>query len=156
MDKIINEIDEIMNIKNDYFYISKKLVEIYYDIGKYLYNNKNKSYKIIYDTEQLLRNKYGLLVGFSRRNLNNMLKFYETYSSYDIKKLREINWNNHLIIMKQNNKDELINYCLKYNIDKENLKKIIKSGFNLKYLSDSKKQNDSMTLEIISLKCGKL
>jgi len=50
--------------------------------------------------------------------------------------------------MKQNNKDELIEYCLKYNIGKKSLNKIIKNGFNKKYVSDNI-EKDIVTLEII-------
>ena len=80
-----------------------------------------------------------------------MLRFYKLYNNYDINKLKRIEWNLHLIIMKQENKDELINYCLKYNINKDNLNKIIKNGFDIKYTDREKQKNDTVTLEIISL-----
>ncbi|MBP3461013.1 MAG: hypothetical protein J6K21_01190 [Bacilli bacterium] len=146
MNSIIKQIDELLK-ENDYYIISGKLIELYYNIGEYIYK-KNKN---IYEIEDILRNNYGLLIGFTRRNLNNMLRFYKVYNNYDINKLKRIEWNLHLIIMKQENKDELINYCLKYNINKDNLNKIIKNGFDIKYTDREKQKNDTVTLEIISL-----
>lgn len=147
MDSIIKQINELLN-EEDYDKISSKIIEIYYNIGKYILNE----HKNIYEIEDILREKYGLLIGFTRRNLNNMLKFYKTYSKYDINKLKKIPWNLHLIIMKQEEKEKLINYCLNYNISKENLNKIIKNGFDIKYTSKNEIKNDTVTLEIISLK----
>lgn len=147
MDSIIKQINELLN-EEDYDKISSKIIEIYYNIGKYILNE----HKNIYEIEDILREKYGLLIGFTRRNLNNMLKFYKIYSKYDINKLKKIPWNLHLIIMKQEEKEKLINYCLNYNISKENLNKIIKNGFDIKYTSKNEIKNDTVTLEIISLK----
>ncbi|MBE6159865.1 MAG: DUF1016 domain-containing protein [Lactobacillales bacterium] len=148
MEEIIKKIDNIIENKYDYKYIKEEIVLIYYLLGKYLYNNK-KSYNLIYEVEDILRKKYGLLIGFTRRNLNNMVKFYSLYQNENINKLKNISWDLHLIIMKQNNKKELIKYCLKYNIDKKSLNKIIKNGFNEKYISNNNIEDDIVTLEII-------
>lgn len=157
MNNIIRKIDNLLNKKMDYNEVSYALIDVYYDIGEYLFNDKKTfKYKTVYDVEDIFRNRYGFLIGFSRRNLNNMVNFYKIYKNYDIEKLKKIEWGIHLIIMKQDNKEELINYCLEYNIDKNNLKKIIKNGFDLKYTLKEKKKDDSMTLEIISLNGSKL
>lgn len=155
MEEIIKKIDNILEKNYDYFYLKEEIVNIYYILGKYLNENK-KSYNLIYEVEDILRKKYGLLIGFTRRNLNNMVKFYKIYQNYDINKLKKISWDLHLIIMKQTNKKELINYCLKYNLDKENLNKIIKNGFDIKYTLNQMKENDVVTLEIIKLKVANL
>lgn len=148
MEEIIKKIDNIIDNKYDYKYIKEEIVLIYYLLGKYLYDNK-KSYHLVYEVEDILRKKYGLLIGFTRRNLNNMVKFYDLYQNNNINKLKKISWDLHLIIMKQNNKEELINYCLKYNIDKKILNKIIKNGFNEKYILNTNIEDDIVTLEII-------
>lgn len=148
MEEIINKIDKIIKNKYDYKYIKEEIIIIYYMLGKYLKENK-KSYKLIYEVEEKLRKKYGLLIGFTRRNLNNMVKFYNLYQDKNINELKKISWDLHLIIMKQINKEELISYCLKYNIDKNNLNKIIKNGFDKKYISSDIKEDDIVTLEII-------
>lgn len=155
MEEIIKKIDNILEKNYDYFYLKEEIVNIYYILGKYLNENK-KSYNLIYEAEDTLRKKYGLLIGFTRRNLNNMVKFYKIYQNYDINILKKISWDLHLIIMKQTNKKELINYCLKYNLDKENLNKIIKNGFDIKYTLNQMKENDVVTLEIIKLKVANL
>lgn len=155
MEEIIKKIDNILEKNYDYFYLKEEIVNIYYILGKYLNENK-KSYNLIYEVEDILRKKYGLLIGFTRRNLNNMVKFYKIYQNYDINKLKKISWDLHLIIMKQTNKKELINYCLKYNLNKESLNKIIKNGFDIKYTLNQMKENDVVTLEIIKLKVANL
>ena len=144
MDTIIKMIDNLINRK-EYKIIQEDIIVIYYEIGKYItINNIN-----MYSVEDILRKKYGLLIGFTKRNIKNMIKFYNLYKNYDINILKKISWDNHLIIMKYKNKDELIDYCLNYNIDKNNLKKIIKNGFNKKYINNSYLENDTVTLEII-------
>lgn len=90
------------------------------------------------------------MIGFSRRNLNNIIKFYSIYKNYDINIIKKISWNLHLIIMKQKNKDELLEYCLKYNLTKNDLNKIIKKGFDTKYISHDV-EKDIVTLEIMNL-----
>lgn len=144
MEKIYNIIDNILQEK-EYKIIQESIIIVYYKIGKYIVDNNYS----IFTMEDNLRKRYGLFIGFTRRNIKNMIKFYNLYKNYDINILKKIPWDNHLIIMKQKNKDELIKYCLNYNIDKNNLKKIIKNGFNKKYISNNYIENDIVTLEII-------
>lgn len=151
MEEIIKKIDKLILIK-DYFIVKEELIEIYYELGKYLYIKKLNIDKV----ENILRNKYGLLIGFTKRNLKNMYNFYKIYKDYDINKIKKINWDTHLLIMKKDNKDELINLCIKYNITKHNLEKIIKNGFDIKYIDKEKLKNDNMTLEFISLFSDKI
>lgn len=148
MEEIIKKIDNIIENECDYKYIKEEIVLIYYLLGEYLLKNK-KSYNLIYEVEDILRKKYGLLIGFTRRNLNNMVKFYNLYQDKNIDKLKKISWDLHLIIMKQSNKEELIDYCLKYNVSKNSLNKIIKNGFNKKYILNDIIEDDVVTLEII-------
>ena len=148
MEQVYKEIDLILDNSN-YLYVSKKLIEVYYLIGKLL---SNKNYNEVHKTEQILREKYGLTVGFSRRNILNMIKFYEIYQNYNIDDLVNISWNKHLLIMKQNNHEEYIKLCNKYNISKNDLEKIIKKGFDEKYISKNIIEDDAMTNEFISLK----
>jgi hypothetical protein len=156
MDEIIKKIDKLLNEDLSYENTSQELVKIYYLIGKYIYENKTEfKYKIIYEIEEKLRNKYGLIIGFTKRNLMNMYKFYNTYKEYDLNNLSLISWNKHLLIMKYDNKEQLINYCIRYNINKKDLEKIIKKGFNKKYISNNIDLDDNMTKEIIKIRSSK-
>ena len=146
MNDIYNFINDLLK-NNDYLLIQQGIVEIYYEIGKYIIEENYNIFKM----EDNLRKEYGLLIGFTRRNIKNMIKFYKTYKDYDINVLKKIPWDNHLIILKTNNKDELLNYCLKYNIDKYDLKKILKKGFDEKYINCKVIENDIVTLEIIKI-----
>ena len=147
MEEILNKIDKILEDKKDYLYVKEEIIVVYFMIGKYL---DKKNYNAVYQVEDILRKKYGLLIGFSRRNLNNIIKFYSIYKNYDINIIKKISWNLHLIIMKQKNKDELLEYCLKYNLTKNDLNKIIKKGFDTKYISHNV-EKDIVTLEIMNL-----
>lgn len=143
MNEIINDFDKIL-LLNDYEKISKEIIILYYKIGKFLQTND------VHKLENDLFNRYGLLIGFTRRNLRNMKNFYNMYKDYDIDILKKINWDNHLIIMKQKDFKYYIDLCLKYNINKSNLRKIVKNGFDIKYTDDKKIYEDVVTLEIIS------
>ncbi len=147
MEEILNKINKILEDKKDYLYVKEEIIVVYFMIGKYL---DKKNYNAVYQVEDILRKKYGLLIGFSRRNLNNIIKFYSIYKNYDINIIKKISWNLHLIIMKQKNKDELLEYCLKYNLTKNDLNKIIKKGFDTKYISHDV-EKDIVTLEIMNL-----
>lgn len=147
MEEILNKINKILEDKKDYLYVKEEIIVVYFMIGKYL---DKKNYNAVYQVEDILRKKYGLLIGFSRRNLNNIIKFYSIYKNYDINIIKKISWNLHLIIMKQKNKDELLEYCFKYNLTKNDLNKIIKKGFDTKYISHNV-EKDIVTLEIMNL-----
>ena len=147
MEEILKKINKILEDKKDYLYVKEEIIVVYFMIGKYL---DKKNYNAVYQVEDILRKKYGLLIGFSRRNLNNIIKFYSIYKNYDINIIKKISWNLHLIIMKQKNKDELLEYCLKYNLTKNDLNKIIKKGFDTKYISHNV-EKDIVTLEIMNL-----
>jgi len=102
------------------------LISMYYQIGLTI-KNKNINTK---ELELFLKSKYGLLITFSQRNLNNMLKFSE-YSEKQLKKLQKITWKNILVIMKYD--DSLIDICIKYNPTKLELEKYIKQNKTIKY-----------------------
>ena len=151
MNEIINIINKKLEKNLNYKKTSEDLIEIYFVIGNYLEQSK-LGYETIYKLEELLRNKYGLVIGFTKRNLLNMIKFYQTYNTYSLDDLKQVTWNKHLLILKQNNKKELLDYCIKYNISKKSLEKIIKNGFNIEYIDKKTIEDDNMTLEFICLK----
>lgn len=71
MNKIIDIINTFLksNITNE------KLIKMYYDIGKIL---SNKDEKYIEKLEYKLKIKYGIIIGFTKRNLINMINFYKS------------------------------------------------------------------------------
>lgn len=146
MDRIYEMIDRLFR-KKEYTYIQENIIIIYYEIGKYIVENNYN----IFNIEDNLRKRYGLIIGFTKRNIKNMIKFYNLYKEENVDKLKKISWDNHLLIMKCDNKKELINYCVMYNIDKYSLKKIIKYGFDKKYINKEKLKNDIVTLEIMQI-----
>lgn len=71
MNKIIYIIDTFLNSN----ITNEKLIKMYYDIGKIL---SDKSDEYIEKIEYKLKIKYGIIIGFSKRNLINMINFYKS------------------------------------------------------------------------------
>lgn len=121
----MDEIYEIINKKLNSTLDNSKLIEMYYEVGLVI-SSKN------INTKQLalfLKNKYGVNVVFSQRNLNNMVKF-SNYNPFLLDKLKLITWKNILVLMKEDN--DLIDICIKYKPTKKELVEYIKTGKELK------------------------
>ena len=119
---------------NDIYYIiestlsktidNASIIDMYYQIGIKIKEKKLN----LKEVEYLLKQRYGIVIALTERNLNNMVKF----SDYDISllaKLKKITWKNILVIMK--NEENLIEICLKYNPTKQQLVDYVKKGRNL-------------------------
>ena len=141
-----------MNNKID----NKYLIDLYWKIGKIIYISK-LSYNEIIKLERYLQAKYGIVIGFTRRNFLNMKKFYKTYFNNErvYKMLQKVSWYKHLWIM-NNGRDEkeyLLDVCSNYNVPVSDLRKLIKN----KDLSGYKKINkfdnnsDEMVKELVNL-----
>jgi len=125
------------------------LIKLYFNIGKILNDNPKLN---VYLLEVYLKNKYGLMIGFTKRNFYNMERFYKQYNSFiTLDKLKQVSWKNHLVILKQSKKEELIDICIKYNLDKTQLERYIKKGI----LPTNKNDifYDEMLDEFKKLKC---
>ena len=117
IDKTINKY--IDNIDND------KQIMMYYQLGNII-----KEKKLNIRTVALyLKEKYGIVIAFTDRNLNNMVKF-SNYTKEDLTKLKKITWKNILVIMKHS--DDLIDICLEYKPTKQQLEDYINHNKNLK------------------------
>ena len=138
MDKIDNIIQKyIEDIDNE------KQIMMYYQIGSYIKeNNLNVKNVSLY-----LKDKYGIVIAFTDRNLNNMIKF-SNYSKELLKKLKKITWKNILVIMKNN--DELIDICLKYKPTKQQLEEYI--NHNKKLEKNDIIELDDTLEELINLR----
>ena len=88
---------------------NQTLIRMYYEIGSMMADFDSKQIK---KTEQMLKEKYGVVIAFTERNFIHMIHF----SQYDLDllpKLENITWKNHLVILKENNL-KLIDICLEY------------------------------------------
>ena len=119
---------------NDIYYIientlikkidNASIIDMYYQIGLKLKKDKLSSKEIAF----YLKQKYGIVIAFTERNLNNMIKF-SLYDTSLLPKLKKITWKNILVIMK--NDDKLIDICIEYNPTKYQLIDYIKKGKEL-------------------------
>ena len=57
---------------------SKDVINLFYEIGKILNQNKANYYKIIM-LDSYLRKRYGLVISLSKKNLIKIQKFYDLY-----------------------------------------------------------------------------
>lgn len=106
---------------------NQALIRMYYEIGSMMADFDSKQIK---KTEQMLKEKYGVVIAFTERNFIHMIHF----SQYDLdllSKLENITWKNHLVILKENNL-KLIDICLEYKPTKQELVQYIKNNKELK------------------------
>lgn len=140
-----NAVENLINnsLKNEVN--NKSLIKLYFEIGRILQNNKD-----IYSLSLHLKSIYGVVIGFTPRNLKNMILFYSSYKDVDFKLLENVAWKNHLEILKVHDKLKLLNICNEYNLDKDQLLKYIKNEYVLSY--NHYKNNDEMLIELKKLK----
>jgi predicted nuclease of restriction endonuclease-like (RecB) superfamily len=111
-----NDFNDILNLittykQKAYKEVNKALIELYFSIGRYLFDKVNKEKwgkSVIENLEKYLKEKEPNIKGFTARNLWRMKQFYETYK--DNQKLTtvltEISWSNNLLIMSSTKTDE--------------------------------------------------
>lgn len=145
--KIENTIEKVLNSTID----NSKLIGLYWNIGKMI-NNLN--YRDLTKLERYLQTKYGIIIGFTRRNFNNMKKFYKTYGNFS-KKFENIYWHEHIWILNNNidTKEYWIDVLSKYDIKLDDIKKIISKSDINKYKKEKILDNncDEMLKELINL-----
>ena len=95
---------------------NQALIRMYYEIGSMMADFDSKQIK---KTEQMLKEKYGVVIHFSQYDLDLLPK------------LENITWKNHLVILKENNL-KLIDICLEYKPTKQELVQYIKNNKKLK------------------------
>lgn len=113
---------------------NQKLIEMYYQIGSFIQEYQPKQIK---ELERYLKNKYGVVIAFTERNLINMIHFSNLNPSL-LSKLKDITWKNILVILKEND-ESLIDLCLKYKPTKQEL---------LNYLKNNKELKENLQLEL--------
>lgn len=137
--------DKIIDIINSYLFDidNKKQIHMYYEIGYYIKENNIDVKKLAL----YIREKLGLTIAFTDRNLNNMVKF-SNYNKALLNKLEQITWKNILVIMKHN--DDLIDICIKYKPTKQELEDFINNHKKLKN-NDIIEMDDTLE-ELINLR----
>ena len=111
-----NDFNDVLNLittykQKAYKEVNKALIELYFSIGRYLFDKVKKEKwgkSVIENLEKYLKEKEPNIKGFTARNLWRMKQFYETYK--DNQKLTplvtEISWTNNLLIMSSAKTDE--------------------------------------------------
>lgn len=93
MEKINNIIIKYLN--NEITMIN--LLNMFYDIGE-LIIKKNVD---LIELELYLKNKYGIIISFTKRNFKNMILLYNKYEKNELEKLKEYDWNQIIQILKK-------------------------------------------------------
>ena len=104
-----NEFDEVVSIietrkRNAYVKVNEELINMYWDVGKYVSEKVNNSLwgsKTIQKLADYIKTKYPNLSGFDRTGIYRMKQFYEMYYDDEIVAplVRQISWSNNLLIM---------------------------------------------------------
>ena len=116
---------------NAYRKVNEKLILLYFDIGKYLYElieKSNYGNKVIIKVANFMRENYPSVKGFNKRNLERMVQFYKTYKDDEIASpmVTQFSWTNNLFIL--SGTKSVVNVIFIYNcfskkiIQKENWK----------------------------------
>jgi len=137
-----NSFNEILTLiqearKRAYQQSNKVLMELYWNVGKYVSNKTTKESwgkGIVKELADYIKQQDPTVGGFSDKNIWRMKQFYETYS--ENKKLaplvREVSWTNNLIIMSGQKSDEEREFYLVQSINnnysKRELERQVKSG----------------------------
>lgn len=140
MDKV-NQI--IMNTLNNII-DNASLINMYYEIGKQIDTNNIKTKEL----EYFLKQKYGITILFTERNLNNMVKFSKLS---DINDYLELPWKLILILLKKNQDYTL--FCKQYHPTKKQMVEYINDG-KIPKKNETFESDDTLE-EIIKLKKGR-
>ncbi len=100
--KIIEMIETRKN--NAYRKVNEEMILLYLEVGKFLYELKEKSGygdKITTKAADFMRNNYPAIKGFTKRNIERMIQFYSTYKDDEIATplVTQLSWTNNLLIL---------------------------------------------------------
>lgn len=63
-------------------------INMFYDIGEYIVKENIN----IDEIELYLKNKYGIVIAFTKRNLKNMILLYNKYDKNNLSELKKYDW----------------------------------------------------------------
>ena len=118
-----NEFDEVVSIietrkRNAYVKVNEELINMYWDVGKYVSKKVNNSLwgsKTVQKLADYIKTKYPNLSGFDRTGIYRMKQFYELYYDDEIVApfVRQISWSNNLLIMSRTKSNEEREFYIK-------------------------------------------
>ncbi len=142
-DVIIKQIEQLLEKK----ITTGKVIELFYNIGKILDENHYNYYQLA-KLDILIRQKYGLMISLSRKNLMKIIKFYQISKEIPLKKLQKIDWNSYLLLINKSNYEELIDIFIENKMNKRELEYYIKTG---KMMDICMKYKDPATNEFLKV-----
>ncbi len=142
-DVIIKQIEQLLEKK----ITTGKVIELFYNIGKILDENHYNYYQLA-KLDVLIRQKYGLMISLSRKNLMKIIKFYQISKEIPLKKLQKIDWNSYLLLINKSNYEELIDIFIENKMNKRELEYYIKTG---KMMNICMKYKDPATNEFLKV-----
>ena len=156
MEKEIQELIGIIQSHRDRAYrkINEELVEMYFEIGKYLsakIKTEKWGSKTVESLSKQLSILYPNLKGFNRAGLYRMAQFYEAYGDNKIVSTlsRQISWSNNLLILSSTNtieeKEFYMRLCIKHNYSYRELNRQISSGYYERYFLSNGFALESLT-----------
>ncbi|MDQ7010105.1 MAG: PDDEXK nuclease domain-containing protein [Candidatus Gracilibacteria bacterium] len=136
--------------------VNKELVNLYFKIGKNISEKITQSLwgkNIVENLSEDLKKDFPGIQGFSKRNIWNMVRFFDFYSKNT--KLQplaaEISWSNNIIILEKCENNFQIEYYLKLSkkthLSKRVLQNKIESQEFERILSENKTNNFNLTLK---------
>lgn len=142
-DVIIKQIEQLLEKK----ITTGKVIELFYNIGKILDENHYNYYQLA-KLDILIRQKYGLMISLSRKNLMKIIKFYQISKEIPLKKLQKIDWNSYLLLINKSNYEELIDIFIENKMNKREIEYYIKTG---KMMNICMKYKDPATNEFLKV-----
>lgn len=145
LDVNFNQIVELINNRknNAYRKINEEMIQLYFEVGKYVNELKEKSTygdKISEKVAEFLKNNYPELKGFTKRNIERMVQFYNTYKDDEIgiSLITQLSWTNNLLVLSgaknQEERHFYLKLVIKNNYTKRELDRQISSSYYERYL----------------------
>lgn len=133
---------------NAYRKVNEEMILLYLEVGKFLYElkeNSNYGDKITTKASEFMKNNYPNIKGFTKRNIERMIQFYNTYKDDEIATplVTQLSWTNNLLILSGTKTKEERHFYLKLSIknnySKRELDRQLSSAYYERYiLSDGK------------------
>ena len=145
LDVNFKQIVELINNRknNAYRKINEEMIQLYFEVGKYVNELKETSTygdKISEKVAEFLKNNYPELKGFTKRNIERMVQFYNTYKDDEIgiSLITQLSWTNNLLILSgaknQEERHFYLKLVIKNNYTKRELDRQISSSYYERYL----------------------